>query len=119
MINKGLLEKIYDSAYVQRWNDKVRPFEFTELDKQAHKMTIVYLLGKFQEKEAGFDWIEVIETGIFDFLQRLVLTDLMPELLWKIRTDAKGKYNELNQWVYKNLEPFISSLATIFVQDTK
>lgn len=114
MISRRLLEKIYDSAYVQRWNDKVRPAEFTELDKQAHKMTIAYLFGKFQEKEEGFDWIEIVESGIFDFLQRLVLTDLKPELLWKIRTEAPAKYDELNQWVYKNIEPYIASLGNEF-----
>ena len=81
MISKILLEKIYDSAYVQRWNDKLRPVEFTELDKQAHKMTIAYLLGKFEEGRPGFDWIKIIEVGLFDFLQRLVLTDLKPQLL--------------------------------------
>lgn len=64
MINKYLLERIYDSAYVQRWNDKYRPVEFNELDKQAHKMTIAYLLGKFEEGTEGFNWVEVIETGI-------------------------------------------------------
>jgi len=114
MISKELLEKIYDSAYVQRWNDKVRPVEFTELDKQAHKMTIAYLLGKFQENESGFDWIEIIETGLFDFLQRLVLTDLKPELLWKIRTEAPTKYSQLNQWVYKNLQSCINPLGDDF-----
>ena len=65
MISKLLLEKIYDSAYVQRWNDKYRPVEFTELDKQAHKMSIAYLLGLFEENRPGFDWIEIIETGLF------------------------------------------------------
>jgi len=114
MISRKFLEKIYDSAYVQRWNDKVRPAEFVELDKQAHKMTIAYLFGKFQEKENGFDWVEVVESGIFDFLQRLVLTDLKPELLWKIRTEAPAKYDELNQWVYSKLEPYIAPLGNGF-----
>ena len=88
MINRLLLERIYDSAYVQRWNDKFRPIEFTELDKQAHKMAIAYFLGKFEENKQGFDWIKIIEAGIFGFLQRLVLTDLKPQLLWKIQTTA-------------------------------
>jgi putative hydrolase of HD superfamily len=119
MINKDLLEKIYDSAYVQRWNDKYRPVEFNELDKQAHKMTIAYLLGKFEENTEGFNWIEVIETGIFDFLQRLVLTDLKPQLLWKIKAENPEKYEELNDWVYRNLEQYISSLGIDFCRRYK
>ena len=119
MINKYLLERIYDSAYVQRWNDKYRPVEFNELDKQAHKMTIAYLLGKFEEGTEGFNWVEVIETGIFDFLQRLVLTDLKPQLLWKIKTENHQKYEELNEWVYAKLEPYIQSLGEDFCRRYK
>ena len=119
MISKLLLEKIYDSAYVQRWNDKLRPIEFTELDKQAHKMTIAYLLGKFEEKKPGFDWIKIIEVGLFDFLQRLVLTDLKPQLLWEIQNQAPQKYVELNEWVYDKLEPYILPLGEDFCKRYK
>ena len=78
MIRKALLLKIFDAAYMQRWNDKVRPVEMIELDKQAHKMIIAYFLGKFEENTKGFNWIEIIEGGIFELLQRLVITDLKP-----------------------------------------
>lgn len=53
MIKKALLETIYDSASMQRWNDKIRPVELRELDKQAHKMVIAYVIGKIEERE-GF-----------------------------------------------------------------
>jgi putative hydrolase of HD superfamily len=119
MINKLLLEKIYDSAYVQRWNDKLRPVEFTELDKQAHKMTIAYLLGKFEEGRPGFDWVKIIEVGLFDFLQRLVLTDLKPQLLWEIRKSAPEKYTKLNEWVYDKLGPYILPLGEGFCRRYK
>ena len=56
---------------MQRWNDLLRPVEFRELDKQAHKMIIAYVLGKHEEEKntRGFDWIKIIEGGIFEFLQ--------------------------------------------------
>jgi putative hydrolase of HD superfamily len=114
VIKKELLERIYDSAYVQRWNDKFRPVELTELDKQAHKMTIAYLLGKFEEHKPGFNWIEIIEAGLFDFLQRLVLTDLKPQLLFTIRKKDPQKYHELNRWVFDKLGPIISPLGQDF-----
>jgi len=44
MIRKAFLEKIFDAANMQRWNDKIRPVELRELDKQAHKMIIAYFL---------------------------------------------------------------------------
>ena len=47
-MRKGLIERFYEAASIQRWNDHVRPFELTELDKQAHKMIISYVLAKFE-----------------------------------------------------------------------
>src|SRR5512147_1626524 len=104
MIRKAFLLKIFDAANMQRWNDKIRPVELRELDKQAHKMVISYFLGKFEEGEKGFDWIEIIEGGMFEFLQRLVLTDLKPQIYYKIREDRE-KYRALNAWVLKELDP--------------
>ncbi|MBN1596445.1 HD domain-containing protein [candidate division FCPU426 bacterium] len=113
MFGKPLLEKLFDAAYMQRWNDKARPVELTELDKQAHKMVIAYLLGKLSEHEKGFDWAEVIEGGIFEFLQRVVLTDLKPPIFHKIKADAE-KYKRLNAWVFRELQPVITPLGPEF-----
>jgi len=113
MIRKSLILRIFDAANMQRWNDKVRPVELRELDKQAHKMMIAYFLGKFAEHERDFDWIEIIEGGIFEFLQRLIVTDLKPQIFNKIKED-KTKYRLLNDWVYKQLEPVISPLGADF-----
>lgn len=113
MIRKALLLKIFDAAYMQRWNDKVRPVDFTEMDKQAHKMIIAYFLGKFQEGTDWIDWIQIIEGGIFELLQRLVITDLKPPIFYKIKSDAV-KYRKLNEWVFREIEPLISPLGRDF-----
>jgi putative hydrolase of HD superfamily len=113
MLRRPLLLKIFDAANMQRWNDKIRPVELRELDKQAHKMVIAYLIGKFEENEEGFDWVEVIEGGLFEFLQRLVVTDLKPQIFYKIKEDP-NRYSQLNKWVYEQLEPLISPLGDDF-----
>ncbi|MCX5718230.1 MAG: HD domain-containing protein [Nitrospirae bacterium] len=113
MIRKALLLKIFDAAYMQRWNDKVRPVEMIELDKQAHKMIIAYFLGKFEENTKGFNWIEIIEGGIFELLQRLVITDLKPPIFYKIKQDT-DKYRQLNEWAYNEIKPLISPLGEGF-----
>jgi len=118
MIRKALILKIFDAAYMQRWNDKVRPVELVELDKQAHKMVIAFFLGKFEEATPGFSWIEVIEGGIFELLQRLVITDLKPPIFYKIKED-RAKYRLLNEWVYKEIEPIISPLGKDFCRRFK
>jgi putative hydrolase of HD superfamily len=113
MIRKALLLKIFDAACMQRWNDKIRPVEFTELDKQAHKMIVAYFLGKFEEHRSEFSWIDIIEGGFFEFLQRIVLTDLKPPIFYKIKED-RAKYQKLNEWVYGQLESSIAPLGEAF-----
>jgi len=106
MIRKALLLKLFQAAYMQRWNDKLRPVDLYELDKQGHKMTIAYFIGKFEENRNSFNWVEIIEGGIFELLQRIVLTDLKPPILYRIKEDSQ-KYQELNEWVCLQLEPYI------------
>jgi putative hydrolases of HD superfamily len=113
VIRKALILKIFDAAYMQRWNDKVRPVELVELDKQAHKMIISFFLGKFEENTPGFNWIEIIEGGVFELMQRLIITDLKPPIFYKIKGD-RIKYKKLNEWVYREIEPAISPLGEDF-----
>ncbi len=115
MVRKPFLLKLFNAATIQRWNDKVRPMEFTELDKQAHKMVIAYFLGKFEENHPDFDWIKIIEGGIFELLQRIVLTDLKPPIIYKIKTDPH-RYQQLNQWVANELSPVLGDLGEPFVE---
>jgi len=93
---------------MQRWNDHLRPWTLYELDKQAHKMIVAYVLGKHEDacNTKGFDWNKVIESGIFEFLQRIVITDIKPPLFYKIKQDKK-KYAELNAYVYATVAPLI------------
>jgi putative hydrolase of HD superfamily len=113
IVGNTLLTRLYDAAYMQRWNDKIRPVELTELDKQAHKMIIAYMLGKFEDDNENFNWINLIEGGLFEFLQRLVVTDLKPQVLYKIKENS-DTYRKLNSWVYMQLEQFISPLGNDF-----
>ena len=121
----SLLLKIYEAASMQRWNDQIKTVEFTELDKQAHKMIVAYILGRCEEdlgaeakENLQIDWISIIETGIFDFLKRIVLTDLKPPLIYKIKEDKK-KYRKLNQWVFERVSPFVRVMGTGFIEKLK
>ena len=108
-MRKGLIEKFYEAASIQRWNDHVRPFELTELDKQAHKMIIAYVLAKCEETERGktVDWLRLIEGGLFEFLQRVLLTDLKPPVFHRL---MQTKSKELNEWVLHQLDSDISAV---------
>jgi len=113
MITKGLLDKIYEAASIQRWNDHVRPVEFTELDKQAHKMILAYVLGKLQESEgrARIDWLKLIQGGIFEFFPRIILTDIKaPVFHWLM--GKKGR--EINALVLRKIDDDIKGLGGDF-----
>ena len=113
MIGKGIIERFYEAASIQRWNDHVRPVELTELDKQAHKMIIAFVLAKYEanERDADINWISLIEGGIFEFLHRLILTDIKPPVFHQMM-ERKGR--ELNEWVLEQLGPDISGIKGDF-----
>jgi len=98
MIQKELIEKIYIAASMQRWLDHIRPVEFTELDKQAHKMMIAFVVAKYEEEARGkgrLDWTKLIEGGFFEFLQRVVLTDIKPPIFNRIKSKHGAVLNRL------------------------
>ncbi len=112
-MRKGLIERFYEAASIQRWNDHVRPFELTELDKQAHKMIIAYVLAKFEETERGktVNWVHLIEGSLFEFLQRVLLTDLKPPVFHRL---MQTKSHELNGWVLQQLDSDIRDVPGNF-----
>jgi putative hydrolase of HD superfamily len=109
MVGKDLLIELFQAAEMRRWNDKLCPTPLTELDKQGHKMTIAYVLGKFAEHSIDFSWIEVIEGGLFEYFERLTLTDLKPQIFERIKAHDET-FNELKNEVYARFTPLISDL---------
>lgn len=104
MINPKIVDYIYSSASIQRWNDYPRMVDLVELDKQAHKFIIAFFIAKL---EKDINYTHLIEAGIFEFLRRVVVTDIRPDVFRKA-LQKKGK--EINAWVLNKLE---SSLIDI------
>ena len=122
MIRKSLISLIHDAASIQRWNDHIRPHNgFSELDKQAHKMVYAYVLGKC-EGEGGYDPLLLIEGGIFEFLHRIMLTDIKPPVYHQL---MKEKGPQINEWVLDGLKAktldlkgdFYSKMCRYFRED--
>jgi len=108
MLNPKLLELIFSASSIQRWNDYPRMVELVELDKQAHKFIIAYLLAKIEYSQGKHvDFSALIEAGVFEFLRRVVVTDIRPDVF---RIILKEKKDELNSWVLKQLEPHIKDI---------
>lgn len=108
------IKMVFSAAHIQRWNDHARAHNFTELDKQSHKMVIAYVLARYEEDEGHrVDWLKIIEGGIFEFLHRIVLTDIKPPVFYLLQNKHKDK---INSWVLEQLTPILVGLPPGFVE---
>lgn len=118
IIRKSLLELVFTGAFMKRWNDKLRPMELVEVDKQAHKMLVAWLLFVLNSRDMDVArrralGESVVEGGLFDYLYRLVITDIKPPVFYKIKENPND-YHLLTQWVLAELAPRISPLGPEF-----
>ena len=104
MINVKLIEHIFKAASISRWNDYPRMANLVELDKQAHKFIIAYFIAKM---EKDVDMRMIIEGGIFEFLSRVVVTDIRPDVYHEI---VRLKKEEVNSWVLSKVEPLCDDI---------
>lgn len=109
ILDMDLIYRFFDAVNMHRWNDHLRPLDLTEIDKQAHKAAIAWVLGKYEEECTGrkLDWRKLIEDMMFSFLKRTVLTDLKPQLLHKME---KERLHEVNVYVISEIEAAIPNL---------
>lgn len=104
MINPKIIDYIFSSASIQRWNDYPRMVELVELDKQAHKFIIAYFIAKLED---DINFTHLIEAGIFEFLRRVVVTDIRPDVF---RKALQKKSKEINSWVVEKLRSSIQDI---------
>ena len=114
ILSKNFIEVLYEAAHIQRWNDHIRPQGFTELDKQAHKMVILYVLSRYEEQDHGakLNWQVLVEGGIFEFLHRIILTDIKPPVFHEL---MRVHGDKLNNWVYNELERKVPDIDQDFL----
>ncbi len=105
-LSADLLYLFFNSVNMHRWNDHMRPVDLTELDKQAHKAAIAWVLGKYEESEGSeMDWKRLIEHTMFSFIQRSVLTDLKPQVFHKIVSEKREQVNSYVSSEFDRLVP--------------
>ncbi len=109
-MNNELIKLLFSTASIERWNDLPRPVKFIELDKQAHKMIIAYVLAHF---ENNIDFYKLIHLGIAGILYRAVLTDLKSPVYHYLR---KRKGKELDEYVLNNLKDLIDEELEYYVK---
>lgn len=108
MINPKLINSIFTAASIQRWNDYPRMVDLVELDKQAHKFIIAYLFAKIEIDNGNeIDMNALVEAGIFEFLRRVVVTDIRPDVFHVM---LQKKKKELNSWVLSQLSEMMDDI---------
>lgn len=113
-LNAAMLYYIFDSANMHRWNDHFRTVDLTELDKQAHKAIIEWVLAKCEESAGNtIDWCKLIEHNLFAFIQRIAITDLKPPVYYKIMKDRKA---EVNNYAYNEFCRLVPDMDPGFLQ---
>ena len=119
MINPALTERIFSAASIERWNDHPHPDAFTELGKQAHKMVIAWLIamsapgGMSAAEKVDFD--ALIECGMFEFLHRVVVTDIRPPVFHMLMRNRDDRL-KLNNWVGRQLREEIEPIPGGFAE---
>ncbi len=100
-----IFKELFKGFTVLRWNDKLRPVEFIEMDKHAHKMIIAWCLAKYEERNGiSVNWENIIKGGVYELLRRIVIRDIKSPIFFKIKKDYKDAYRKLNQWVLNYFE---------------
>ncbi|MCX4310106.1 MAG: HD domain-containing protein [Desulfovibrio sp.] len=122
-VRKNMLQFVFSGSYLLRWNDKLRPMELQEIDKQAHKLLVAYIL--FNENSREMQPLQkidlarqIIEGALFDYLYRLIITDIKPPVFYKIR-ENREHYRQLTAYVLSRLEPIFSPLGPFWDRMTK
>lgn len=96
-----IFKELFKGFTVLRWNDKLRPVEFIELDKHAHTMMIVWCLAKYEEKNGrNVNWENIIRGGVYELLRRIVIRDIKNPIFFRIKRQYQDVYRKLNQWVF-------------------
>ncbi len=119
-VRKSLLQLVFAGSFMKRWNDKHRSMELVEVDKQAHKMMVAWMLYELNAAHLSGPerlalGLEVVEGGLFEYLYRLVITDIKPPVFYKIK-DNPEHYRQLTAWVFEQLEPRVRELGEGFWQ---
>ena len=115
LLDMDLLAKLFDTTNLHRWNDHIRPLDLTELDKQAHKAMIAWVMGKTWERDTGeaLDWRMLIEHTLFSFIERSVLTDIKPPLFHRLKAERS---KDVADYVVSEVRRTMPSLDERFVE---
>lgn len=107
-MKKEFALKIFEAFSIERWTDLVRPFEVVEMDKEAEKMVVAYIIAKYEENRGvKIDWQWMIYSSLFHLLRKIQLCDIKAPVQSLIKQNFREEYVKLNRWVLEQYKPYI------------
>lgn len=108
--NFDLINELFRGFHIQRWNDRARPMDFTEIDKHSHKLIIAYVLGKYEEIQGNkVDWNLLIRNSVFEYLRRIIISDIKSPIYREIKKN-KEVFKKLNEYIFQQLASKIDNV---------
>jgi putative hydrolase of HD superfamily len=114
IFNKNLANELFRAFYIDRWNERVRPMSFTEMDKHSHKLILCYCIGKYEENnnsinsglQSAVNWNYIFKDAVFELLRRIATSDIKSPIFQKIKSN-KEVFVKLNEYVFRKYENII------------
>jgi putative hydrolase of HD superfamily len=108
MISRMLALRLFESFSILRWNDRIRPINLTEIDKQGYKAMLTFILAKMEEeKGTKIDWEYLVYGSLFSLMKNIALSDIKATVMSKIKNEHPDEYKRLNEWVVDQYKPLI------------
>ena len=108
VISRELASRLFQGFSIQRWTDRPKPVDLTEMDHAAYQMVVAFFVGVLEEERGvQVNWYTVIKAGIFRLLRKLALSDIKAPVHHAIRERYPEVYRQINEWVYKSLAPLL------------
>ena len=99
-VKKEFALKIFEGFSIERWNDMIRPFDLVQMDKDAERLFVAYIIGKYEEQNGvKIDWEWMMYASVFELLRKIALCDIKSPVQRLIREEYPAEYIRLNEWV--------------------
>jgi len=110
IFNQKLANELFRAFYIDRWNERMRPMAFTEMDKHSHKLILAYCIGKYEEMQNNkINWNYILRDAIFELLRRIATSDIKSPIFQKIKSN-KEVFVKLNEYVFNRYENIIENV---------
>ena len=107
-MKKEFALKIFEGFSIERWNDMVRPFDLVQMDKDAERLFVAYIIGKYEEQNGvKIDWEWMMYASLFELLRKIALCDIKSPVQRLIREEYPAEYIRLNEWVLEQYRHLI------------